>query len=281
MNIREILTESLSALYSIEELGSQLVLKGGTALTFIENIDSRLSTDIDFSIPNQITDSKKFFAIVKHALTKHFAKLGYEVFDFNPQRRPSKPHKDNPPGWGGWKVEFKLILSGHNHADKETLRRNALMPEGHGSTKISLEISENEYCGLIKEGKIGGVIVRAYDPVILVLEKIRAICQQHKDYPHKRQTNRARDYFDIYQLSQKYRDTNFLKLLGKHIDAVFEAKLVDKAILLKIFEDDFLEYQENGFEMVKATISIPEKELQPFDFYVDHLRFLLEDSGII
>lgn len=201
MTIQDVINECVVALYSNRLVGASLVLKGGTALNISENIKKRLSTDIDFSVSGEIKNPESFFGEVETVLKGHFLKLKHEVFDFSFSKRPSNPHKDDPEFWGGYEVKFKLIPMGHGISEIENKRRNALMPHGLGSTNITLEISEHEYCGLIKEVSFGGATVRAYDPALLVLEKLRAICQQHPEYKHRKYgKNRARDYFDIYQL---------------------------------------------------------------------------------
>lgn len=179
MTIQDVINECVVALYSNRMVGSSLVLKGGTALSISENIRKRLSIDIDFSVSGEIKNPVSFFGKVEIVLKEHFLKLKHEVFDFSFSKRPSNPNKDDPRFWGGYEVKFKLIPSEHGIGEIEGKRRNALMPHGLGSTNIMLEISEHEYCGLIKEITFEGAIIRAYDPVLLVLEKLRAICQQH------------------------------------------------------------------------------------------------------
>ena len=48
MTIEEVIRESVVALFSNDVLRRTLVLKGGTALFLVQDLNARLSTDIDF-----------------------------------------------------------------------------------------------------------------------------------------------------------------------------------------------------------------------------------------
>ncbi|MBN4053194.1 nucleotidyl transferase AbiEii/AbiGii toxin family protein, partial [bacterium AH-315-L15] len=104
---------------------------------------------------------------------------------------------------------------------------------------------------------------------LLVLEKIRAICQQHPDYAYRLSKNRARDFYDIYVLTESA-DNHFAFRCRHHIKKVFEAKKVPLNILKALWNDDFIDEQRRGFDQVKDTVS---GKLHGFDVYVEHLRF--------
>lgn len=280
MTIQDVIKECVIALFSDKSLRNSLVLKGGAALSLSEKLYKRLSTDIDFSVESDIGNPEPFFSKAEKTLKSRFKKHQLEVFDFKYKKRPRKRSAQKPHTWGGWQVTFKLSEKPHRSKGIEQKRREALMPKGYKSTNITFEISEHEYCGLTKQFKLGGVSVTAYDPALLVVEKLRAICQQHSSYPHSRAKNRARDYFDIYELVKKHRSERFFRKIRKNIEPVFDAKKVDIAIIKKIFETDFLEFQENGFEAVKDVVSGVPGGIQEFDFYVDQLKLLLKDIGL-
>jgi predicted nucleotidyltransferase component of viral defense system len=280
MTIQDVIKECVIALFSNKSLKDSLVLKGGAALSLSEKLYNRLSTDIDFSVESDIAKPETFFKKTESALKSRFKRHDLEVFDFKYEKRPRKRSTQKPHTWGGWLVTFKQIKQGRKFKTIEQKRREAIIPEGHNSSKINLEFSEHEYCGLTRQFKLGGILVKAYDPVILVVEKLRAICQQHASYPHSRAKNRARDYFDIYELVKKHRSDRFFKKIKNHIEPVFDAKQVDTGTIQKIFETDFLEFQENGFEAVKDVVSEVPGGIQEFDFYVDQLKLLLKDVGI-
>jgi len=280
MTIQEVIKECVIALFSNKSLKDSLVLKGGAALSLSEKLYNRLSTDIDFSVESDIDKPELFFKKAESSLKSRFKRHQLEVFDFKYKKRPRKRSAQKPHTWGGWLVTFKLADKTNRSKNIEQKRRIALMPKGYKSTNITFEISEHEYCGLVRQFKLEGVLIKAYDPALLVAEKLRAICQQHPSYPHTRAKNRARDYFDIYQLVKKHRSERFFKKIKKHIEPVFEAKQVGVDIIAKIFEKDFIEFQSDGFAEVKNTVSNVSGGVEEFDFYVDQLRLLLEDIGI-
>jgi len=276
MNIQEVIRECVVALFSNEILKRTLVLKGGTALHLIENLDSRLSVDIDFSIISAINNPEEYFSHLAETLKTHFHKLGYEVFDTQYSRRPKERSESKPRFWGGWCFEFKMIDSKEKLEDLEAKRRNALIPDGAASSKISLEISEYEYCDSTEKVEIDGSIVTSYSTVLLILEKLRAICQQHPNYPHGRLRNRARDYFDIYQLIRKHRSEKLYDELKHHFPQVFAAKEVPVTLLKDIFQPDFVAFQASHFKSVESTVK---EKMEPFDFYLEQLKLLISDLG--
>lgn len=262
------------ALFADQTLRKTLVLKGGTALHLVSKIDLRLSLDIDFSIPKNIDEPKEYFDNIEKVLADHFSKLGHEVFDAGYSKRPKERADSQPQFWGGWSFEFKLIDKTTTYKDKDEKRRRALVPDGSSSSRIQLEISEWEYVGSTENVKIGGSIVTSYSTALLVLEKLRALCQQHSRYPYGRQKNRARDYFDIYQLVKRHRSAALYGELKHHLPAVFGAKEVPVELLRAIFEPEFVDFQRSHFVSVEATVK---EKTEPFEFYLEQLRLLLAD----
>lgn len=276
MTIQEIIKQSVLALYSNKLITDTLILKGGTALSISENLCKRTSTDIDFSVSDEISNPEQFFEEIRKTLIGHFKTKDHELFDFSYSKRPSRRTERTPDFWGGYEVRFKLIPAGHGFEDLEIKRRNALMPDGYDSTIISMQISEHEFCALVKELNIDGAVVRVYEPALLILEKLRAICQQHPGYPHAISRNRARDYYDIYQLVKKHRSGHFYSKLKDNLGNVFSAKGVGLDLVDKIFEEDFIQFQKDGFEEVKKTVSVNQGLVEDFDFYVEQLKILVD-----
>ena len=110
---------------------------------------------------------------------------------------------------------------------------------------------------------------------MLVLEKLRAICQQHPDYPYRQETkNRARDFYDIHALTIDTSD-KFIHVCQYHLMEVFSAKEVPLSILKALWKDDnFIDEFRRGFEQVRDTVS---GKLDGFDVYLEHIRFLVQD----
>ena len=136
-----------------------------------------------------------------------------------------------------------------------------------------------EYCESFETIKIKSVEIKVYSKPLLVLEKLRAICQSHPDYKYRiTQSNRARDFYDIEQIYTKVLNEgkidNFFKELSKHIVKVFEAKNVPLSLIDSCLNnDDFLKSQEIGWEEVKSTV----KGLnQNFSYYVQTIKDLVK-----
>ena len=121
-------------------------------------------------------------------LVAAFGQQGYDVIDFKASKRPKRLRDGFPEWWGGWACEFKLVGREHRKKTLETRRKNALIPEGANSSKIMMDLSEHEYCGKRRAKTLRGARITAYSREMLILEKLRAICQQHPDYPYRQQT---------------------------------------------------------------------------------------------
>ena len=153
-----------------------------------------------------------------------------------------------------------------------------MIPAGAASSKIEIEISEYEYCDSAEKVELDGSIITCYSTALLILEKLRAICQQHPRYPHGKLKNRARDYFDIYQLVKKHRSDELYPELRHHLPQVLTAKDVSVDLLKEIFEPEFVEFQASHFASVEATVK---ETMEPFDFYLEQLRLLVSDLGYL
>jgi len=275
MKIDEVITQAIVSIYSSSALSELLILKGGSAMRLFDDMDSRLSIDADFSLKDRLTDSNRVFKEMSRCITKAFRAHGYDLLDFKASRRPRKIRKGFPVWWGGWACEFKLVDRKHRQKSLETRRRNALVPEGSNSPRISIDLSEHEYCGKQRAKMLHGTKIRAYSREMLVLEKLRAICQQHPDYPYRQETeNRARDFYDIHSLTIDI-DDGFIRRCQFHMGAVFGAKEVPLWILHALWKDDaFIDEFRRGFDQVRDMVRGP---VDSFDVYLEHVRFLLKD----
>lgn len=273
MTIDEVIRESVVALFSNSILEKTLVLKGGAALHLAEKIVSRLSTDMDFSITEPIENPDTYFQKVTDELQNHFAALGFDVIDSRHERKPKVRKEGLPQFWGGWVYTFKLSDIKTRNKSPESRQRSALIPEGSNASRIDIEISEYEYCGDLETVRIDGTKIHVYSSILLILEKLRAICQQHSNYPYGTKKNRSRDYYDIFCLVKKYRTTkNFYNELKTHLSAVFDAKKVPLELLDRIFDADFVALQTGNFSSLKDTVKEP---VEGFSFYLEQLRVLV------
>jgi predicted nucleotidyltransferase component of viral defense system len=265
--IRHIRTLTITALFSDDKFMEKFVLKGGGALDLIYQIDSRSSIDVDLSIPDDF-DPKEIEQIqerVKDLLTNAFEENGYTIFDFSFEKRPHDESR-RPPFWGGYSVEFKILPIEQKDKIKNDLdraRREALVVGFSQEKKFSVDISKYEYCKEKTSKEVNGFKVYAYTPKMLVIEKLRAICQQMPDYKFNEDFKkpRASDFYDIYMLTTRL-GLDFspadLPLLKK----VFEIKEVDLELLFNI--PAYKDFYEQGIPSLKDTI--PADKLEDFDF---------------
>jgi predicted nucleotidyltransferase component of viral defense system len=269
MHIKNVIELVLVGIFSDSYLSKHVFLKGGSALIFLEKIDERKSTDVDLSTPDSIKDYEEtFFERIKKVLTREFKKHNYDVIDFKYYRKP-KERRGRPEWWGGWNCEFKLCAAEHRKLSDERRRKRALIPEGSNTSKIEIQISEHEYCGKARSRTIKGVKINGYTRALLVVEKLRAICQQHPDYKFRMRRNRVRDVVDIYHLTRDHQGDKFLKECKAELPKAFAAKEVDTAFLKALFDDEFVDMLKAGFPQVQDTLK---GTVYPVDTYIEYLR---------
>lgn len=275
--IEQIKRLAVVAMFSDDELMDTLVLKGGNALYIVYSLASRASLDLDFSIPTEFkpNDIRRIESKMNEALTKTFRENGYKVFDTKFSERPEDADPKIPPFWGGYRFEFKIIETTKFEElsnDQQALRVNAV-DVGPGSRKIySIEISKWEHCKPKWRTEIDDYTVYVYTPEMIVIEKLRAICQQMPEYAKFigtcSRTARARDFFDIYVAIEHFAidltKTENLQLLKD----VFLAKQVPVDLISKI--KDYREYHRPDFAAVESTVKRDVK-LRNFDFYFDYV----------
>lgn len=275
LTIDEVVSKVLVAIYSQEILSDKLYLKGGQALRLTQNIRGRLSRDSDFSTPEKINDEEIFFNLLEESVRAEFHKVGLYVIGFKFSRKPRIKPEGAPDFWQGWGVEFKIIEKSQLKLSKERQSAVAITPEGSESNTILIDISEMEYCGSFEKVKVKSVEVRVYSRVLLVLEKLRAICQSHQDYKYRsKRSNRARDFYDIERIYSKVLGENkvesFIDESVQHLEKVFSAKDVPLDLINRcLTEDDFLQIQKIGWQEVESTV---QNLNQDFSYYLQTLK---------
>lgn len=206
MDLKKIRGLIVTALFSDELLLDRLVLKGGNALELIYGIGMRGSVDLDFSIERDFTDFEETRNRIVRALRDRFDSAGFVVFDEKFERRPPTLRAGQPEGWGGYRVEFKIIeKEKHSRLNGrlDALRREAHVTDDSQTRTFQVDISKNEFCRGKAEVEFQDSTVYVYTPEMLAIEKLRAICQQLPEYvPISRALKRARarDFFDIREL---------------------------------------------------------------------------------
>ncbi len=285
---RQVKHLSIIALFSDNDLLDKLVLKGGTALEFYD-IDHRFSLDLDFSIDNEFEQDLEIIKDkIANLLSDTFKEAGYMVFDVKLHERPHRVSADMADFWGGYIIEFKVIELGKYYKlsdNIDSLRRNATVIGPRNKRIFRIEISKHEYCEQKQVNELGGYTFYIYPPSMLVCEKLRAICQQTPEYGQivrsSSHTARARDFYDIYLLMERYQinlnsDGN-IDLLKK----IFAAKRVPLSLIAKIHE--YRGYHREDFLAVRGTVGA-NIHLDNFDFYFDYVlnqcKYILKTLGM-
>jgi len=262
------------ALFSEDRLLDQLVLKGGNAISLIYGFGSRGSLDVDCSIEGDFDDPDAIGELLARVLRKRFGEVDLEIFDFSFQRRPAVDRPGDNVRWGGYAAEFKIIERAQverHGGNFENLRRRA-MEIGPGHQRIfRIDFSKYEYCTPKRQEELNDYAIYVYTPAMLSLEKLRALCQQMKEYlPQRNRSPRARDFYDIYVVLREARidwsETQNLEL-AQHI---FAAKNVPLSLVKLI--PNYYAFHRQDWPAVENSVS---EKLETFKFYFD---FVVEQS---
>jgi hypothetical protein len=266
---------ALLAMFSGEPLLGDLVLKGGNVIDLVYDIASRSSADLDFSIEHDFPHDKleAVRQAVDRALESTFSAEGYRITDVRLHELPPEVSPDVRSFWGGYRVEFKVLQESvyQTFSDRpQELSRRALECGPHGRTTFSIDVSKFEFCRGRVARELGGQTIYVYTPAMLVIEKLRAICQQMPEYlaiVHKAtSTARARDFFDIFAIMKYVRiDVTSAENLELARN-IFQAKSVPLFLIGRIPE--YRDFHRLDFPSVQNTVK-PSVKLKDFDYYFD------------
>ena len=283
MDYKEIRKLTLQALYLDDDLSELLVLKGGNALSILE-LTRRGSFDLDFSLYDFNLENEELEQRFKNAIESYFEENDFKVFKFTFTKKPKKEVYPKVFKWGGYAISFKFILQGKYDEIIKTVQEatqlKALSQEYANMTgsndPVLIELSKGEYCKTYNEKVFEDITLKIYSPWMIILEKLRALCQQMDEYPkRKNPSQRARDFFDIYTTAKAYvydrtsdEDKEDLKELFKNI---FEIKEVDIELLENL--EAYRESHRPSFEKLKDVIAADERDdLQSYDFYFNETK---------
>jgi predicted nucleotidyltransferase component of viral defense system len=266
MDFAEIRRHTIVALFSDDALLEELVLKGGNAISLIYGLTNRASLDLDFSIEDDFDDLDDTQQRIFKALERRFDEGGFVVFDPKFSARPR--NTDARTLWGGYQFDFKLIAKSKAAAladDMDALRRHALITGPEQKRIFTIEFSKHEFCGGKVEKELDNYTIYVYTREMIVIEKLRAICQQMPAYTlNPGKSARARDFYDIHLLVTAEQidltSTENLTLLKD----IFQAK--DVAVDLLSGMKEHSEIHRLDWPAVRDTVS---GQLQEFDFYLD------------
>lgn len=271
MDFTDIRRLTITALFSDDFLYERLVLKGGTALSLVYGLTDRTSVDLDFSLAADFEDLAEAKDHMFRAIHDRFNAAGYVVIDERLEPKPRVDGEDAKPWWGGYELRFKLIDRQSygklkHRPDKLSI---AALVTGTGQNRVfSVDFSKHEYVEGCLEREFDHFSILVYSPEMIVVEKLRAICQQMEAYPHKERRNaRARDFYDIYKVVTSCRINLGTAENQELVRNIFDAKQVPLLFLRNIgAERDF--HRTDWPAVVDST----EGELEPFDFYFDFVQ---------
>ncbi|RJR30662.1 MAG: hypothetical protein C4574_02055 [Candidatus Latescibacterota bacterium] len=277
---------AIIALFSDDVLLESLVLKGGNAISMIYGIHGRTSIDIDLSLENDFKDIKEIRQRIFGSLARTFDERGYTVFDLDLVSRPSVMRDDEPAFWGGYELTFKVIDKDRYEELRDVMRilRTSAIPLGKNKkVTFRVDISKHEYCSGKKKEDLENYTVFVYTPEMIVMEKIRTICQQMEEYQEIvkefKGSARARDFYDIYAVCEKFKIKLTTETNIEILRNIFKAKEVPLTLIGKI--KDYYEYHLTDYPSLESTIA-NRSDLKPFRFYFDYVVDLcrpLESAG--
>ncbi|MBD2864641.1 nucleotidyl transferase AbiEii/AbiGii toxin family protein [Paenibacillus oceani] len=290
-------TITLIALFSDDDLLETLVLKGGNALEIGYGFNSRASMDLDFSMSQDfedigLTDLEQVKNRLEKVLSNTFIEYGYQVFEVRIKTKPKRLIPETQEFWAGYEVNFKIIEPEKFEANKDNLVWLSAKAIATSEMKknITIDLGRFEYTGSKQfidniEG-FEGYLIPIYTPTLIVLEKLRAICQQMEDYlvrigkDPKFGKPRPRDFYDIYTILESpkvevnFNDPETLV----HLTECFKAKRVPINLLSRVWETR--SFHKLDEPRLKETIQI-EESYQGFDFYFDYVLELLKQNNLL
>ena len=264
---------TLKALMHDEQLMYGLVLKGGNALQLVYEITDRASMDIDFSIEGDFSelDFQRIYGILDSLLNEQFQTEKLIAFDI---KFVEKPKTNKEKIWKGYNIEFKVTHEKDWYVDDiDKTRRNAIKILDQ-STRFSIDISSFEYIVNAKKVDLDGTVLLVYTPEMIVLEKLRALCQSIPEYkaiiPSANIKGRARDFYDIWNICEQYPIDFISEENVILLHEIFNAKKVPINFLELLSQ--YKDLQKENWNSVEHTLS---SENKGFDFYFDYTMALV------
>lgn len=274
MDFYQIRKTTIIALFSDDQLMDKLVLKGGNAISLVLGLSSRTSLDLDFSLDKDFEHLEESRGRIERALIDRFDAVGVVVFDVALIPKPALRGPDERPWWGGYELSFKLIEKDkyerlrHSHSKMQI---DALVVGPDQQRKFTADFSKHEYIKGKTQTQLEHFTINVYTPEMLVIEKLRAICQQMPEYSIKSGSRaRARDFYDIHAVMTK---TNIA--LSENLELIkniFMAKEVPLELLGRIKE--YREFHRPDWDSVRNSVV---DLISSFDFYFDYVVCQVEE----
>lgn len=194
--------------------------------------------------------------------------------------KPKQLSEEMKNFWGGYAVEFKLvkeeIFEQYSNNVEELRKRSINLGQG---PKFLIDISRFEYVHDKCQFDFDGTIIYVYSPLMIVCEKLRAICQQMPEYGPIIKRSRAgsprpKDFVDIFViLTALDLDINSTEM-QKVLTSMFEVKRVPLDFLGLV--KNTYDFHAEGFPAVVDTVP-SDFDLKGFDFYFGFVLDLIEN----
>lgn len=243
--------------------------------------------DIDVSMSKDFEDydldADQVLLKFKRQLDVNFSELNLIVFDEQITKKPKSQSKNQ--FWGGYKITFKIVPSEiyreHKNNQNE-LRKHSIVTNQVGQErKFTVDISKYEFTRPSETAEIDDYTITVYSPIMIIYEKLRAICQQSNTYVSVMHTNRkarARDFYDIYTVVEQLKLKDQLKkaLNIEILKAIFEIKKVPLSTLELIPQGTDKDFHASNFEAVRES-SKNSQSVKDFDFYYQYVSDIVTD----
>lgn len=185
-----------------------------------------------------------------------------------------KPKTNKVKIWKGYNIEFKVAHEEKWFEDDiDKTRRNAIKILGQ-STKFSIDISSFEYIASAKKHDLDGTVLLVYTPEMIVIEKLRALCQSIPEYQEiintARIKGRARDFYDIWNICNQFSIDVNSSQNKELIQEIFKAKRVPVSFLNLL--EEYKDLQRENWKSVEDTLG---SENKGFHFYFDYVMKLV------
>jgi hypothetical protein len=267
-----------------DDLMELFALKGGNALNYIYNLNQRSSIDIDISMENSFEDLnlklEEVESVLRESFERTFEENDLKAFDIKLEKKPQKMDSAKEGFWGGYQISFKALelnkwqeLKEKTDATTNDMSRQAIPFNRESKRKFTVDISRHEYLKERELKLLDDYYIYVYSPLMIVLEKLRAICQQTEEYTEIIETHkprgRAQDFFDIYVILESFSEINLnsQKSIG-NLKEIFKIKKVPISILDQI--ENYREFHRDSFTAVIDTV-FKSDQLKDYDFYFDYV----------
>jgi hypothetical protein len=219
-------------------------------------------------------------SVLVKSFERTFVENDLKAFDIKLEKKPQKMDSDKESFWGGYQLSFKALelnkwqeLKDKEDITTNDMSRQAIPFNREFKRKFTVDISRHEY---VKERELkilDDYYIYVYSPIMIVLEKLRAICQQTEEYTEIIETHkprgRAQDFFDIYVILESFSEINLISKKNiSNLKEIFKIKKVPLSILDKL--ENYREFHRDSFTAVIDTVFKSDK-LKEYDFYFDYV----------